>query len=98
MLYCSRTILAIQPNSRHRLSFCVNRIGILTRNLTAGLCALFAWGILQIFVPLGQTADTIYALLGAILFSGFIVFDTAQLIQTYDLDQYIWASVNLYLE
>lgn len=55
--------------------------------LVAGLFALVTWGFLQIFVPLGQTAETIYSLLGAILFSAFIVFDTHQLIKTYDLDQ-----------
>ena len=30
--------------------------------------------------------------------AGYIVYDTHLLIQRYDLDQYIWAAVNLYLD
>ena len=53
----------------------------------AGLFALVAWGFLQIFFPVGDVGQTIYALIGAVIFSGFIVFDTANLIQRYDLDE-----------
>ena len=53
----------------------------------AGLFALVAWSFVQIFVPVGPVGETIYALLGAVIFSGFIVFDTANLIQNYDMDQ-----------
>ena len=53
----------------------------------AGLFALFAWSFVQLFVPVGPVGETIYALLGAVIFSGFIVFDTANLIKNYDMDQ-----------
>ena len=57
------------------------------RGASAGLLALIAWGFIQIFFPLGEVGETIYALIGALIFAGFIVFDTSNLIQTYDLDQ-----------
>lgn len=39
------------------------------------------------FVPVGPVGETIFALFGAVIFSGFIVFDTSNLIQHYDMDQ-----------
>lgn len=35
---------------------------------------------------------------GAVIFSGFIVYDTETLIKRYTYDEYIWASVVLYLD
>lgn len=55
--------------------------------LRAGLLALVMWGFIQIFFPVGGVGETIFALLGALIFSGYLVFDTANLIQNYDLDQ-----------
>ncbi|KAK9823300.1 hypothetical protein WJX72_001740 [[Myrmecia] bisecta] len=66
--------------------------------LFVGLCSLVMWSFIQLLFPVGPASRTVFALLGAIIFSGYIVFDTDQLIQRYDLDQYIWASVNLYLD
>lgn len=40
----------------------------------------------------------IYGLLTAIVFCGYIVFDTDNLIKRYSYDEYIWASVSLYLD
>ena len=40
----------------------------------------------------------IYAFLGAILFSAYIVYDTFELIKRYSVDEYVWASVGLYLD
>ncbi len=35
---------------------------------------------------------------GALLFCGYLVFDTQLLIQRLDLDDYIWAAVQIYLD
>ena len=40
----------------------------------------------------------IYGGLSAILFSGYIVYDTDNLIKRFSYDEYIWASVSLYLD
>ena len=66
--------------------------------LRAGLIALVAWSFIQLFFPAPPIAQSVFALLGAVLFSAYIVYDTDNLIQRYDLDQYIWASVHLYLD
>jgi FtsH-binding integral membrane protein len=36
--------------------------------------------------------------LGAIVFSGFIVYDTGNLIKRFSYDEYISAAINLYLD
>jgi FtsH-binding integral membrane protein len=66
--------------------------------LISSLFALVAWSFIQMFFPVGPLGETIYSLFGAVIFSGFIVYDTSNLIQKYDIDQYVWASVNLYLD
>lgn len=53
---------------------------------------------LQIFFPLGKIGQTIYGFLGSIIFSGFILYDTDNLIKRYTYDQYISAAIALYLD
>ncbi len=45
------------------------------------LMALLVWSIFQIFLPPGPVQNTIFSLLGSILFSAYIVYDTDNLIQ-----------------
>ncbi len=45
------------------------------------LMALLVWTIFQIFLPPGPVQNTIFSLLGSILFSAYIVYDTDNLIQ-----------------
>lgn len=40
----------------------------------------------------------IYGGLGAIIFSGYIIYDTDNLIKRFTYDQYVWAAVSLYLD
>lgn len=40
----------------------------------------------------------IYGGLGAIIFSGYIIYDTNNLIKRFSYDDYIWAAVSLYLD
>ena len=46
----------------------------------------------------GPVGATIFSLLGALLFSAYIVFDTNLILTRVSLDDYIWASVQLYLD
>ena len=43
--------------------------------------ALLVWTVFQIFFPPGPVQNTIFSLLGSILFSAYIVYDTDNLIQ-----------------
>ena len=54
--------------------------------------------ILQILFPLGKISVMIYGGLGAIIFSGYIIYDTDNLIKRFTYDQYVWAAVSLYLD
>lgn len=40
----------------------------------------------------------IFGCLGAIIFSGFIIYDTDNMIKRYEYDDFIWAAVSLYLD
>ena len=48
--------------------------------------------------PLGSTSMAVYSAISAIIFSGYIVYDTDNLIKRFTYDEYIWASVTLYLD
>lgn len=52
----------------------------------------------QIFFPLGKISVMIYGCLASIVFCGYIVYDTDNLIKRYTYDEYIWASISLYLD
>jgi FtsH-binding integral membrane protein len=53
---------------------------------------------LQAFFPLGPISTMVYAGVGALIFCGYIIFDTGNLIKRFSYDEYIWASVVLYLD
>ena len=44
--------------------------------LFSSLWALIIWGFIQLFFRPGPVGQMIYALLGAFIFSGYIVYDT----------------------
>jgi len=54
--------------------------------------------VLQIFFPLGPVSVGLFGGLGALVFAGFILYDTENLIRRHTYDEYIWASVGLYLD
>ncbi|KAL7177857.1 hypothetical protein ACSBR2_031087 [Camellia fascicularis] len=76
----------------------VNRVGLFK------LCCLLILSLQNcgfnkhIFIPLGKLGSTIYGGIGAIIFSGFIIYDTDNLIKRFNYDEYIWAAVCLYLD
>lgn len=52
----------------------------------------------QMFFPMGKLSTMIFGCLGAIIFSGFIIYDTDNMIKRYEYDDFIWAAVSLYLD
>ncbi|KAG9159127.1 hypothetical protein Leryth_026210 [Lithospermum erythrorhizon] len=66
--------------------------------LFTSLIILVLTSFIQMVFPFGSTSVAIYSAMGAIVFSGYIVFDTQNLIKRFTYDEYIWASVTLYLD
>lgn len=66
--------------------------------LFTSLFTLVLAGFIQMFFPLGSTSVAIYGGISAVIFSGYIVYDTDNLIKRFTYDEYIWASVTLYLD
>lgn len=65
--------------------------------LFAGLWILILGGFMQIFVG-GEVTDTLMAVFGALLFSGFILFDTQMIMKRVSPEEYIVATIELYLD
>ncbi|KAL1548550.1 BI1-like protein [Salvia divinorum] len=66
--------------------------------LFTSLFILILTGFIQMVYPLGSTSVAVYSAISAIIFSGYIVYDTENLIKRFTYDEYIWASVTLYLD
>lgn len=66
--------------------------------LFTSLVVLLLTSLIQMFFPFGSTSTAIFSAFGAIVFSGYIVYDTENLIKRFTYDEYIWASVSLYLD
>ncbi|KAL5712515.1 Protein LIFEGUARD 4 [Ranunculus cassubicifolius] len=66
--------------------------------LFGALMVLILFGLIQLLFPLGRTSRMIYGALASIIFCGYIVYDTDNLIKRYSYDEYIWAAVSLYLD
>jgi len=65
--------------------------------LFAGLWILILGGFMRVFVG-GEIADTGMAVMGAFLFSGFIIFDTQMIMTRVNPEEYILATIELYLD
>lgn len=55
-------------------------------------------GLVGVFIPFSKTIDLIYAIVGCLIFSGYIVFDTYQISNRLSPDEYIMGAISLYLE
>ncbi|KAL0389465.1 UNVERIFIED_CONTAM: protein LIFEGUARD 2 [Sesamum calycinum] len=72
--------------------------GFLAPFLLSILVILLMFTIFQIFFPMGKISETIYSGLTVIIFCAYIIYDTDNLIKRNSYDDYIWASVALYLD
>jgi len=66
--------------------------------LFGAVLVLMVFAMIQILFPLGKLSVMIYGCLASIIFCGYIVYDTDNLIKRYSYDEYIWAAVSLYLD
>ncbi|KAJ4844581.1 BI1-like protein [Turnera subulata] len=66
--------------------------------LFTSLIILILTSFIQAFFPLGSTSTAIYGGLSALVFCGYIVYDTDHLIKRFSYDEYILASAALYLD
>jgi len=64
------------------------------------LFSMSIWGLARIFFPSMRTGimGLMYSFLGAIVFSGYIVYDTYRIIHMLDIDNYVEGSIQLYLD
>jgi len=66
--------------------------------LFAGLMALIMTGFVGMFFPFSRTVDLVYGIGGALLFSGYIVFDTYNINNRLSPDEFIIGAISLYLD
>ena len=68
--------------------------------LFAGLMILIVWSFMSMLfgATFGGVGHTVFALIGALLFCGFILYDTSNLLHLYGPDDYVEASIALYLD
>ncbi|KAK6260046.1 Bax inhibitor 1-related - like 1 [Theobroma cacao] len=66
--------------------------------LFGAILVLMVFALIQILFPLGRLSVMIYGCLASIIFCGYIIYDTDNLIKRYSYDEYIWAAVSLYLD
>lgn len=55
-------------------------------------------GFVGVFIPFSSTLNLIFAMLGTLLFSGYIVYDTYLINNRLSPDEYIMGSISLYLD
>jgi hypothetical protein len=66
--------------------------------LFAGLLVMIFGGLVSIFFPFSRTADLIFSLCGALLFCGYVVYDTYVITKRLSPDEYIMGAISLYLD
>ncbi|KAI9220249.1 inhibitor of apoptosis-promoting Bax1-domain-containing protein [Blastocladiella britannica] len=66
--------------------------------LSVALMGLVVTSLIGIFFPFGSALTTVYCVIGAVVFSGYIVFDTWRLMTVHPPDEYIAAALDLYLD
>uniref|UniRef100_A0A2N9GFF9 BI1-like protein n=1 Tax=Fagus sylvatica TaxID=28930 RepID=A0A2N9GFF9_FAGSY len=66
--------------------------------LFGAVLVLMVFALIQILFPLGKLSVMIYGCLASLIFCGYIIYDTDNLIKRYSYDEYIWAAVSLYLD
>lgn len=67
-------------------------------SLYAGLIGLFVTTLLQIFLPFNRTLDLVVAAFSALLFAGYTVYDTQQVMLHLSVEEYILGAIQLYID
>ena len=68
--------------------------------LSMGLMILLMWSFMNMIFPVtfGGFGHSIFSMFGAVLFSGYILYDTSNIMHHMGPDDYILAAVSLYLD
>ncbi len=66
--------------------------------LTTGLVIMIVGGLLNAFLFKSPAINFLYSAGGVFLFSGFIIYDTFNILNRYPTDEYISATLSLYLD
>jgi FtsH-binding integral membrane protein len=66
--------------------------------LFVGLIALIVGGLLNAFIFQSSGFSFLYSIIGVLLFSGYILYDTSNIMRRYPTDEYISATLSLYLD
>jgi len=66
--------------------------------LFSGLFALLTTGLVAMFFPFSKTFELVYSIIGCLLFSGYVVFDTYLITNKLSPDEYILGAISLYLD
>lgn len=66
--------------------------------LSAGLWGLIGVGLIQFFLPFNQVSDLIVASFGVLIFSGYVVYDSYNIMKRLSPDEYIFGALSLYLD
>ncbi|CAN6286538.1 unnamed protein product [Urochloa humidicola] len=66
--------------------------------LVVSLLILALFSLVKALFPMGKTGTMVYGCISALLFSGFIIYDTDNLIKRFSYDEYVIAAIELYLD
>jgi len=66
--------------------------------LFAGLLVLIFSGAVSMLLPFSSTTELVYGIGGALLFSGYVVYDTYTITKRLSPDEYIMGAISLYLD
>jgi FtsH-binding integral membrane protein len=72
--------------------------GYLGKGLFWALIALLVVGLISMFVPIGGTMSIVYSLAGVAIFTGFVLYDVSNIKLRYGPNDYVIATVQLYLD
>jgi FtsH-binding integral membrane protein len=59
---------------------------------------LFTTSLIQIFIPFSSGVDLVIAGFSVLLFSGFVLYDTQQIMKRLSSDEWVMAALSLYLD
>ena len=66
--------------------------------LTTALIVMIIGGLLNVFLFKSPAFSFLYSAAGVLIFSGFIIYDTFNIMNRYPTDEYIAATLSLYLD
>jgi len=66
--------------------------------LFGALIVLLVWGLLNMIFDFGGIGRMVFSLFGTLLFSGYILYDTSQIMHNLGPDDYVEGAINLYLD